>query len=364
MATAPLALFLLSALAPTLAGAQASTGPSSSASSASSTAQHFTHNDWELACDNTRTCRAAGYQKGEDAPPVSVLLTRKAGPGTPVIGQLAVDISDEAALKTLPATLKLAMKVNGQSLGTVALPKDGLRGELSAAQVEALLGALTRSSSIEWSLGSLHWQLSDKGAAAVLLKMDDVQHRLGTAGALARKGTAAESAVLPPLPAPVVAVAPLAKARAEDAQWLKKPPAGLLAALRASLPRDDAAACPSLIETRDADMALDVQRLSDTRLLISAPCWSAAYNSGEGMWLVNDKPPFKAELVTASATDYKDGLIYAAQRGRGLGDCWALEQWAWDGRRFVHTKVATTGLCKGMPGGAWELPTLVTDVRR
>ncbi len=22
----------------------------------------FTHHDWELACDNTRTCRAAGYQ--------------------------------------------------------------------------------------------------------------------------------------------------------------------------------------------------------------------------------------------------------------------------------------------------------------
>lgn len=358
LATAPLALFLLPVLVPSLAWAQAASAASPS------TAQHFTHNDWELACDNTRTCRAAGYQKGEDAPPVAVLLTRKAGPGTPVSGQLAVDISDEAALRTLPATLKLAMRVNGQSLGTVALPKDGLRGELSAAQVEALLAALTRSSSIEWSLGSLRWQLSDKGAAAVLLKMDDVQKRLGTAGALARKGTAAESAVLPPLPAPVVAVGPLAKARAEDAQWLKKPPAGLLAALRASLPREDAAACPSLVETKDADVALDVQRLSDTRLLVSAPCWSAAYNSGEGMWLINDKPPFKAELVTTSASDYKDGVIYAAQRGRGLGDCWSLEQWAWDGRRFVHAKEATTGLCKSMPGGAWELPTLVMDVRR
>lgn len=361
LATAPLAVLLWSALAPTLAWAQGTAAP---AASAAASAQYFSHVDWELACDNTRTCRAAGYQKGEEAPPVSVLLTRKAGAGTPVTGQLAVDITDEAALKKLPATLHLAMKVNGQPLGTVPLPKDGLRGPLSAAQVQALLEALTRSSSIEWSLGSLRWQLSDKGASAVLLKMDDVQKRLGTAGALARKGAAAESGVLPPLPAPVVAVAPLAKPRAEDAQWLKKTPAGLLAALRASLPRDDAAACPSLVETKDADVALDVQRLSDTRLLVSTSCWSAAYNSGEGMWLTNDKPPFKAELVTASASDYKDGFIYAAQRGRGLGDCWALEQWAWDGRRFVHAKEATTGLCRGMPGGAWELPTLVTDVRR
>ena len=26
---------------------------------------HFNHGDWELACDNTGTCRAAGYQHGE-----------------------------------------------------------------------------------------------------------------------------------------------------------------------------------------------------------------------------------------------------------------------------------------------------------
>lgn len=37
----------------------------------------FTQKDWELACDNTGTCRAAGYgvRMGE----VSVLLTRNAG---------------------------------------------------------------------------------------------------------------------------------------------------------------------------------------------------------------------------------------------------------------------------------------------
>ncbi len=38
---------------------------------------NFTHHDWELACDNTRTCRAAGYQSDDDQLPVSVLLTRK-----------------------------------------------------------------------------------------------------------------------------------------------------------------------------------------------------------------------------------------------------------------------------------------------
>ena len=49
----------------------------------------FSHNDWEMACDNTRTCRAAGYQGDDDELAVSVLLTRKAGPRQPVSGEVA-----------------------------------------------------------------------------------------------------------------------------------------------------------------------------------------------------------------------------------------------------------------------------------
>lgn len=39
----------------------------------------FAYKDWEVACDNTGTCRAAGY--GATMGEVSVLLTRSAGPG-------------------------------------------------------------------------------------------------------------------------------------------------------------------------------------------------------------------------------------------------------------------------------------------
>ncbi|WP_425493064.1 DUF1176 domain-containing protein [Novilysobacter antarcticus] len=33
----------------------------------------FSHDDWTLACDNTRTCRAAGYQSEQGGAPMSVL---------------------------------------------------------------------------------------------------------------------------------------------------------------------------------------------------------------------------------------------------------------------------------------------------
>ena len=43
----------------------------------------FTHNDWTLACDNTRTCRAAGYQRddGDSAAGQGTALTHSLGHG-------------------------------------------------------------------------------------------------------------------------------------------------------------------------------------------------------------------------------------------------------------------------------------------
>jgi len=58
-----------------------------------------------------------------------------------------------------------------------------------------------------------------------------------------------------------------------------------------------------------------------------------------------------------------DGEISASHKGRGLGDCWSRSSWIWDGTRFVLAYEGTTGLCRSVPGGTWELPTHVTTVR-
>ncbi len=44
----------------------------------------FTHKDGELACDNTRTCRTAGYHEEDDGPNATILLTPPAGPNQPI----------------------------------------------------------------------------------------------------------------------------------------------------------------------------------------------------------------------------------------------------------------------------------------
>lgn len=320
----------------------------------------FSHNDWELACDNTRTCRAAGYQSDEEEMAVSVLLTRKAGPRQSVIGELMLGSpDDDNTLSKFPALLKLSMRVNGKSVGQVRIRKDSLVAQLSADQVAALLAALPRKSRIEWQTGRLRWQLSDLGAAAVLLKMDEFQGRIGTQGALIKKGTRSEDSVLAPLPAPIVEAAVLAKPRPSDDQMTTGQVKALRHALLAVLKDDD---CSVSLE---GENELSIDRLSNTKLLVSMPCWRGAYNMGDGYWVINDKPPYHPVLVTTSGSEYGEGSITSSHKDRGIGDCWSSEAWVWNGNEFAQAAKSSTGMCKLLaPGGAWHLPTFVTDVRR
>jgi hypothetical protein len=115
----------------------------------------------------------------------------------------------------------------------------------------------------------------------------------------------------------------------------------------------------------DAVVELALNRLSDEKFLISVPCWSGAYNFGTGYWVVNERPPFNPVLVTDSGSGYRDGSIFASQKGRGLGDCWSTDSWEWNGKQFIHTESSSTGLCRLIAaGGSWDLPTIVTQAYR
>lgn len=327
----------------------------------------FTHGDWELACDNTGTCRAAGYQVDDAGTPVSVLLTRAAGAGTPVQGEvlLGEDWSDD---KPAPMPRAVSLQIDGRAHGRVSL-SDGA-GVLQPAQLAALVAALRRDSRIEFSAGKGGdvWTLSDAGASAVLLKMDEAQGRVGTVGALQRKGTRSEAAVPPATPRHVVRAVGAVPAKRGDDAIATRHANSLRAALRAADPERE---CMDLHEApgqsdEDEPQALEVHRLDRKRLLVTTRCWLAAYNAGSGYWIVDDAPPFRATLVTTQGNgleiDATHVEIDAAHKGRGLGDCWSHDAWTWDGTRFVHTASGGSGMCRGFPGGAWQMPSLVTEV--
>ncbi|XLZ72841.1 DUF1176 domain-containing protein [Massilia sp. SR12] len=319
----------------------------------------FSHHDWELACDNTGACRAAGYS-GYDAGDyaVSVLLTRQAGPGQATSGQAMIgQYGENPVVDGLPAKFKLALHINGAAHGSLTFSKDSLTTDLSASQVAALVAALAKHAEVEMSVGDHTWRLSDAGAAAVLLKMDEYQGRVGTPGALLRKGSKPEAGVPPAVPAPKFALAPIPKAQPSDAKFAARHGKALRSALQAATGRED---CNDLHELPD-EVALEARRLSPTQMLVSTRCWMAAYNAGSGYWVVNDKPPFQPVLATTSGTDDSAGTIDEQHKGRGLGDCWSSRTLGWDGKRFQLIAESTTGMCRLIaPGGAWALPTKVT----
>lgn len=325
----------------------------------------FTHHDWELACDNTGTCRAAGYSVDGSELPISLLLTRKAGANQPVTGEVMLgEYGDNPVLDAMPGALRLTLQIGRQTHGPTRFPKDARLAAVSAPQVAALIAALRGTRDIAWTDGTHRWTLSGQGAAAVLLKMDEYQGRLGTRGALMRPGPLGEDGVPPAAAVPQVQAAALARPLPQDALLPTRHADALRAALRQSLAQADD--CPDLTEPRSPDdgvAPIEVTRLDNHRLLASARCWLGAYNVGVGYWVIDEAPPFRPEPITASGSDFIDGSILASQKGRGLGDCWSSDEWTWDGRRFVHTAAATTGMCRLMaPGGAWSLPTIVTDV--
>lgn len=315
----------------------------------------FHHKDWELACDNTRTCRAAGYHQEDDAPNATILLTRTAGPNQAVEVELQLADDDRH-----PAPDQLMMTVDGKALGTVDIDSTSNIGKLSDSQVRALLPALLKDGRIAWSANGTTWTISTAGANAVLLKMDEFQGRIDTPGALVRKDTNPESNVLPPLAPPEIKAGVVSR-NTQPVELTHAQTRDLMAALRKTV-KDGSC---GLVDTKHVDTGtLDVKHLTHDKLLVSHPCWTAAYNTGDGYWVVDAKPPYSAVLVTTSATDCADGVISSAQKGRGIGDCFGSATWTWDGRSFAQTS-ATTGMCRGIAaGGAWNLPTLVTRIHK
>lgn len=319
----------------------------------------FSHKDWELSCDNTGTCRAAGYQTEANIDhPVSILLIRKAGPNTPVLAQVQITETPHEAVQQPKAKVTLNMQLNRQSLGKIELNREGI-GRLSAQQTQELLKALTGSNQISFSREQQHWQLSDQGATAVLLKMDAAQQRVGTASALVRPGRAAQGQVLQAQPIPVISKhyqpGPAQHFSLSSAQAKK-----LMVQFKPTTNQED---CPLLFDGNFLEHdQLSIYPLGKQKVVVESPCWRGAYNAGSGYWVMDTPLKQISQLVTTMGSSFSEGEIFAHHKGRGLGDCWGLQEWAWDGQKFIQSYVATTGQCKGFTGGAWQLPTLIKQV--
>ncbi|WP_111858230.1 DUF1176 domain-containing protein [Acinetobacter sp. CFCC 10889] len=316
----------------------------------------FEHKDWELSCDNTGTCRAAGYQVDEDYDrPVSVLLTRKAGANTPVVAEIQFGELEE----NQSTHAKYELKIDGKSYGWV---KNSTEATLNSNQLNALLATAQRDAVVTFEAGKQRFRLSGQGMSAVLLKMDEFQKRIETTSALIKKGQNSNQHVLKAEAKPVVVAKDLSQGK--EIKLLPKSEQALkiIRLLKQSTNADD---CPILFGESDY---FDSDRVVITPMTpelsrVSSSCWSGAYNFGQGVWVMNKQLTEVKQFVSASISDTQDSQLFENHKGRGIGDCWSQAEWTWNGQRYVQTFDGTTGKCRGFAGGAWRLPTVIVEVK-
>jgi hypothetical protein len=312
----------------------------------------FRHGDWEISCDNTLTCRMAGYcaeETYEDGCG-SVLITRAAGPGAPLEGK--VSLADYGRDEGYEPPRFLTLRVGGRSKGKLEYRKKEETYPLTQVQTRALLAAARKDTAILFEGEGDSFTLSGKGVSAVLLKADEVQGRIGTPGALIRKGDKPEENVFPPRPMPVIRAA---KVSDTPSRALTAPE---VAALNPLLWQNE-----EVKENCHDFNEFTLTPLDERHVLISMLCWRAAYNEGNAYWVMDSALAGIPKFVTAAADFYSEGKIFGSFKERGPGDCYSGSNWIWDGQAFHLSETWTTGMCRGIRlGGTWRLPTFVSKV--
>ena len=315
------------------------------------------YQDWDLVCDNTGTCRIAGYQD-ESSDPVSILFTRAAGENAAVEGKLTILPFGETD-RDVQVGQDIEIWLNGKSLGKVKHISDDAPDKLTEEQTKALLSGLKKESEIRLTYGKTTLKVSDKGAAAAMLKMDEFQQRLNTPSALIRQGQE-KHAVLAPQAAPKIEAVSVNNHKTIELKHGEKQFNHVLALLRKA---HDGCVDEDL-ESQD----ITLYPLTQNKVLAEALCARAAYQYTNYYAVLDDKLS-KVEQVLAdqyneAGYDEKQGYAFVRgiYKGRVIGDCWNSEDAVWNGKIFIRTSEWTTGSCKGLPGGTWQLPIFVSNV--
>lgn len=309
----------------------------------------FTHFRWSLTCDNEKTCSATGAS-GHDRHNVALLLTRRAGAWEPVQAKVRF----LAWATSTPREVRFS--VNHQKYGVLTGPDQHGDYTFSGAQLRALLDSLAtgHNETLFTNSDGTRWLLSGRGATATLLKMDDVQGRLHTPGALVRKGLRSEHRV--PAAPSIPTLRPAAMYRLGGDRSLPTSP-GLLQSLSI---KPELKHCLAAEE----DLKLSVDRLSAGRILVSTHCTRRVFGGMSKLfWIASDTAPFMPKLLTVEGLSYHSGQILLKKTAPHDGDCAVIERWHWTGERFRQASVVTTGLCEDPRDvGSWEIPVATTRV--
>lgn len=311
------------------------------AAAAPQPAELRTFHDWTVGCDNGAACHAVALMP-EDWPDDGLTMSVRRGPEAAALPVLAFEIGAESNAASVSA--------DGRRLGVRLVGGEG-QTRVAPADTAAMVGVLRSAGRLQLlsADGKPLGTVSLKGASAALLYMDEKQGRVGTATALVRPGTKPPPG--PPPPLPVVIARRLSKARSLTLS------APAIAALRRKH------GC-TIGEVGGPDEA-ETAAIGPNETLLLLACGSGAYNVSHvpfvlrggrgapraelaafdvqpGWWADEGKP-----ILVNGAWDGERGLLTSFSKGRGLGDCGTMADYAWDGSRFRLVEQAEMGECRG-----------------
>lgn len=297
----------------------------------------FAHKDWEVACDNTGTCRAAGYSDHA----VSVLLTRAAGPDTSVY----VEVAFAQRTANQPSVKDATLFIDGQKQGALTFSAEGYF-KLNYQQRKVFLDALRQDNTIEFAADGERLLLSNAGSSAVLLKMDEFQKRINTLSAVLHPGDKNSNDVLNAEPAPLIITHPVI--RTPDVEPLTTAQRQKIEPKIRVTPEMN---CRELEEGQERiyyRIPVDKQHV-----LIQTECFDSSRTI---LWLTNTELTASPKLITSDASEYENGEIAR------FSD--PIQLWVWEGNNFtLRDEYRSGGQGNLSVGGVWTLPTFVSIVR-
>jgi Protein of unknown function (DUF1176) len=294
-----------------------------------------TFREWIVGCDNGHVCEAwalmpEGFQDDTETY-LQLALSRGPEANAPLRLTWDNDLSGPAALS-----------VDGRVIADRATQNMAL----TPAMIDALRNGTVASLTLR---GRPRIEASLSGLSASLLAIDEVQGRVGTRTAAARRGSRPMRAAVPVLP---VIVRPPPSSR---------PPRTISPARAAAIIGPDNARCAY----SDRPVQLDAYRLDATHslVLIDHPCGNGAYNYFTTAMIVDERgrvTPARFEVdpgmgrtgdgpgneIVGAYYDATSRTIDSHAKGRGIGDCGMSSSFVWNGSRFALASQAVMSACR------------------
>lgn len=333
----------------TLAGAGA-------ASEAQPVQSYDGYQSWLVACDNTLTCIAKGFDDGSGG--AQMQIERQAGAS----GQPTASISSSTPFKLSDVWIDGAPAgLTGPAWDYSTSPDGSWITSSDLSAIRALIQKLRSATRV--TLGGEE-AIPLAGFSAAMLRLDDRQGRIGGVTALLKPGARPALTVPAAPPLPYIANHPI-RAQLGPGEEMK-----LIVLVRAN---QRAVFAKEECEN-DTPQKPEAYALDQSQALVLVPCIMGAYQgsslafiaergSGRAKQLIapmpyrgNDPDRADADYFTEGSFDPETGTLSMAAKGRGLADCGVSASWIWDGQSFRMSALSLQQACGGAEPGDW--PTL------